>query len=111
MTARLLTIFCLAFLAVMPAAAITPQGRHHTGTIQKVDTSAREVEMLREDNGTPITFVWNKLTTFVTDTSMADSAILKKGARVEIILHRPFFGRPFVAKVRLLSATHPKKTK
>jgi Cu/Ag efflux protein CusF len=104
-TLPLLIAFCFTLLTATPAAAKSPRGTHITGTIQKVDASTREVELLQEDTRTPITFVWNRLTTFVTGTSMADAAILKKGARVEIILHRPFFGKPFVAKVTLLPAT------
>ena len=109
-TTPLLIALMFAALAnfATPAAAITPQGRHITGTIQTVDASAREAQMLPQDNATPVTFVWNKLTTFVTAASMADATILKKGARVEVILHRPFFGKPFVAKVTLLP-TNKKK--
>lgn len=95
-----------AFLVSLsaPAAAITPHGRRVTGTIQKVDASTREVELLQKDTRMPVAFVWNRLTTFVTGTSMADAAILKKGARVEVIRHVPFFGKPFAAKVTLLPA-------
>ena len=93
-----------------PASARSPQGRHITGIIRKVDASAREVEMLRENDRTPITFVWNRFTTFVAATSMADAAILKKGARVEVVRHTPFFGKPFVTKVTLLQ-THNQTTK
>ena len=96
----LLFVFLASFAT--PAAATTPQGHRITGTIQKVDASAREVEMLREDTRTPIAFLWNRGTTFVTGTGMADAAILKKGARVEVIRHAPFFGKPFVTKVTLL---------
>ena len=61
--------------------------------------------MRREDNGTPITFTWSKLTTFVTSTSMADATILRKGARVEVTRHVPLFGKPLVTKVTLLPVT------
>ncbi len=101
-TLPLLTAFCFTLLTVTPAAASTPQGTRIVGTIQKVDAGAQDVELLEEDTRTPITFVWNRLTTFVTGRSMTDAAILKNGARVEVIRHRPFFGRPFVAKVTLL---------
>ena len=103
----LLFVFLASFAT--PAAAITPHGRRITGTIQKVDASAREVEMLREDNGKPLTFIWNKLTTFVTGTSMSDAAILRKGARVEVIRHVPFFGEPFASRVLILASDRPTK--
>lgn len=95
-----------------PADARSPQGRHITGTIRKVDATAKEVEMLREDKGTVIKFVWNKQTDFIASGQFADPAILTKGARVEVIHHEPFFGSPFVRKVTLLSTSNPnKKTK
>ena len=72
-----------------------------------MEARAQEVELLREDDGKPVTFLWNKLTTFVTGESMADAAILRKGARVEVNLHTPLFGKPFVTKVTLLPAIHP----
>jgi hypothetical protein len=36
-----------------------------------------------------------------------NAAILKQGTRVEVIYHHPLFGRPFVTKVTLLSASNP----
>jgi hypothetical protein len=105
-------LFAVLASFVTPAIARAPQGRHITGTIRKVDATAKEVEMLREDKGTVIKFVWNKQTDFIVAGQFADPAILTKGARVEVIHHEPFFGSPFVRKVTLLSTSNPnKKTK
>lgn len=107
-TKSLLIALVLSFLLSLatPAAAITPHGRLITGTIKKVDTAAREVEMLREDNGTLKTFVWNRYTNFIANAQFADASILKKGARVEVNCHTPFFGKPFVTKVTLLQTNN-----
>ena len=98
-----LLALCASFAA--PASARSPQPRQITGTVRKVDAPAREVEMLREDKGTPLHFVWNKHTTFIANAQFADAGILKKGTRVEVNCHTPFFGKPFVTKVTLLQ-TH-----
>ena len=105
-TEPLLITLVLTFLLSLapPAAARSPQPRQITGTIRKVDAPAREVEMLREDKGTLLNFVWNKYTTFIAHAQFADAGILKKGARVEVNSHTPFFGKPFVTKVTLLQA-------
>ena len=102
----LLIALVLAFLlsSAPPAAARNP-GTRITGTIQKVDAQTHEVEMLREDKGTLIKFVWNKLTSFFADAQLTDAAILKKGAHVEVAYHEPLFGKPLVTKVTLLPAS------
>lgn len=105
-TLRFLLLACMASSA-MPVAALPLRGQHIIGTIQKVDTTTHQVEMLREDNGTLIKFVWNKRTTFVTDIQMADAAFLKRGAHVEVAFHEPVFGKPFVTKIALLPCAKP----
>jgi Cu/Ag efflux protein CusF len=112
-TPTLLIALLITFFSsiAQPAAALTPRGRPITGTIQKVDTQSREVALLREDKGTVITFVWVSRTTFVADAKMADANILKKGARVEVSHHVPFFGKPFVTRVTLLPVLASNKSK
>ena len=106
----LLFVFLANFAT--PAAARTPRGTRITGIIKKVDAPTQEVEMLREDKGTLIKFVWNRFTSFFANSQSSDAAILKKGARVEVIYHAPFFGKPLVTKVTLLPTTNPsRKTK
>lgn len=95
-------LFIILANTATPAAARTPRGRTITGTIQKVDAQAQEVEMLRYDTGTLISFVWIARTTFAAKGRMTDAAILKKGAHVEVSYHEPVFGKPFVTRVALL---------
>ena len=111
-TKSLLITLVLSFLLSLtaPATATTSRPRVITGTVKKVDAPAKEVEMLREDDGTLKTFVWNKHTSFIANAQIADATILKKGARVEVNCHTPFFGKPFVTKVTLLQ-THNQTTK
>lgn len=102
-------IFALALAVVvgMPtlATARTPRGRPITGIVQETNGQTREVEMRRTDTGATLSFVWSNRTIFVANRQVVDAAILKQGARVEVIYHRPFFGRPFVTKITLLSAS------
>jgi hypothetical protein len=105
-------LFVLLANFTISAEAMSPHGRHITGIIKSVDARTREVEMLREDKGTLIKFVWNKWTDFIANGQFAAPTILKKGVRVEVIHHQPFFGSPFVRKVTLLSTSNPtQKTK
>lgn len=101
--------FTLLLNLVTPASAVSSHGRRITGTIQMVDAQSQEVAMLREDKGIVIKFVWNKRTTFVASSQIADASILKRGARIEVIRHEPFFGKPFVTKVTLLPTYKTKK--
>ncbi len=98
-----------AFLA--PVSAVTPHGRRVTGTIKKVDAAKREVEMLADDTNALVTFTWNSQTSFVANAKFTDAAILRAGARVEVVRHVPFFGSPFVTKVTLQTNRQTKPTK
>lgn len=100
----MLVALLFAFLAsfATPASARTHPGTHLTGTILKVDAGMQEVEMQGEDNGTLIKFTWSSRTAFFANGQAADAAIVKKGARVDVIYHMPFFGKPWVAKIVVL---------
>ena len=102
-------LFALALAGIVgiptPAAARTPRGRPISGIGQKTNEPTREAEILRADTGEPISFVWINRTTFMANLQTVNAAILKQGAGVEVIYHQPFFGRPFVTKVTLLSAS------
>ena len=89
----------------VPAAARAPRGRPISGIVQKTNARTREAEILRTDTGAPLRFVWISRTIFVANVQIVDAAILEPGAKVEVIYHQPFFGRPFVTKVTLLSAS------
>lgn len=65
--------------------------------------------MLREEHATLITFIWIKRTAFVANSQFTNASILKKGARVDVIYHKPIFGSPFVTRVLLLPNATAKK--
>ena len=94
----------IALLAnfTMPAAARTPQGSDITGTIQKVDMQAQEIELLRNGNGTVFKVIWNKLATFVANGHLTDASMLKTGAHVDVTYRAPFVGKPFATRVTLI---------
>ena len=102
-------ILMLAILAATTpfAAALPNTGRRITGTIENVDAQAKEVTLRPENKGSAVSFVWNKRTTFSTNTQPADASILKKGQRVNTIYHSPFFGKPYVSRVKLLTTAAP----
>ena len=85
--------------------ARSPQGRHLTGTIQQADAKTCHAVLLPSDKTKSILFIWNKHTDFVAGKEFVPASRLTRGAPVEIILHRPFFGEPFVTKVIFLNST------
>ena len=99
----------LAILAATTpfTAALPSTGRRVTGTVEYVDAQNKEVTLRPENKGSAISFIWNKRTTFSTDTRTADASILKKGRRVKTIYHSPFFGKPYVSRVILPSPAAP----
>jgi hypothetical protein len=107
MIRRHIFAFALAVVVGIPslAEAKSPTGRHISGIVQKTNGQTREVEFLRTDTGRPLSFVWNNRTKFVANMQFVSAAILQPGVKVEVIYHRPFFGRPFVTKVTLLTQT------
>lgn len=107
MMRRHIFVLALAFVVGIPslATARTPRGRHISGIVQKTNVQMREAEILQTDTGVPLSFVWNNLATFVANMQVVDAAILKRGAKVEVIYHQPFFSRAYVSKVTLLAAS------
>lgn len=91
----------LVFGLTCVSEARTPRGRQLTGTIQQLDLESRHAVF--QPLGTdPVKFVWVKYTDFIACGSFVDSSHLSKGDHVKIVLHRPFFGDPFVTKVVFL---------
>ena len=87
-----------------PTAARSSRGRYITGIVQKTNAWGREAQIMRTDIGTRLGFIWIGRTIFVRNGRLVNAAFIEPGATVKIIYHQPFFGRPFVTKVTLLSA-------
>ncbi len=104
---RLFFALVLAVVVGIPTRteARAPRGRPISGIVQKTNEPTRETEIVRTDTGIPLSFVWISRTVFVANMQVVDAGILEPGAKVEVIYHQPFFGRPFVTKVTLLSAS------
>ena len=90
---------------VPPILAISIIRRHITGIIQKVYAQTREAELLPSGKAKPLRFTWDRQTKFITCLQVADAAMLRPGALVEIICNHPFFGDTYVTKVTLLSGS------
>ena len=104
--ACLILLFIALLIGAAPVShARSPQGRHLTGTIQQADTTTCHAVLLTNDKSTSVSFAWNKNTDFVAGTEFVPASRLSRGASVEIILHRPLFGEPFVTKVVFLNRT------
>ena len=100
----ILLLIALLIGAAPASHARSPQGRHLTGTIQQADATTRHAVLLTNDKSS-VSFAWNQNTDFVAGTEFVPASRLSRGAPVEIILHRPFFGEPFVTKVVFLNRT------
>lgn len=103
-----LVILLALFNGTLPAArALTPQGRHLTGTILQVDAKSCRALLSTSDKAQSIPFIWNKGTDFVAGAKFVPASRIRVGVRVEITLHQPIFGEPFVTKVILLDSKMP----
>ncbi len=100
----ILLLIALLIGAAPASHARTPQGRHFTGTIQQADATTCHAVLLTNDKSTSVSFVWNRNTDFVAGTELVSASRVTRGAPVEIIVHRPFFGEPFVTKVIFLDS-------
>ena len=95
-------LFALLIGAAPVSHARSPQGRHLTGTIQQADATTCHAVLLTNDKSS-VSFAWNKNTDFVAGTEFVPASRLSRRAPVEIILHRPLFGEPFVTKIIFLN--------
>lgn len=103
MKKQLIQMIILSALMMKGTAQALPTlGRSVTGIVQQVDVKTREVEMRRDDKGTPLKFVWTKRTVFQADSRPADAGIIKIGAHITVRYHEPFFGNPFASRAKLL---------
>jgi hypothetical protein len=109
---RITLVSALLACFATSASALPTAGRRLSGTIRNVETRVREAEMRRADNDAVIAFRWNKHTLFVANGKIADPAIVRTGANVNVIYHEPFFGKPFVSRVKLaMPISHDKSSK
>lgn len=95
-------IITLILLPATPGEARSPQGRHVIGMVQSVDTKGCRAVVISGDSDKAVAFVWNRHTVFASGAELVPAAQLKAGSRVEVILHNPFFGEPFVTKITFL---------
>lgn len=97
------SVFVLAFVvSLMTSATALPlSGRYVTGIVKKVDPQARQAQVLPLETTESLGFTWNRRTVFSANKQAADAGVVKRGAKVRVIYHRPFFGPAYVSKVAL----------
>lgn len=105
---RLVLVLSFALFIPLSAPALTPRGRLIAGVVQRVDAQTKEVQMRRDGSGEVIAFVCAQRAVFFANGESTTPVILKVGAHVEVSRHVPFFGKPFVTRVRLLQPTPSK---
>jgi hypothetical protein len=100
----LLIVFVAATLmSVAPPSLGTPiRGQRLVGIIQKVNAQTREAELLELGEAKSLRFTWDKQTRFVANQRFVDAAILRAGARVEVVSIHLFFASRYATKVTLL---------
>ena len=102
MKTRRIVLAALLSLAVIPdAAARNPTGRRRTGTIEHVDPQTQRLTFRADREDKARTYVWNKRTRFVRESSFVEASALRSGTRADVTVHSPFFGDPFVSRVIL----------
>lgn len=99
------SVLMLAFVvSLMTSATALPlSGRYVTGIVKKVDLQARQAQILPLEKAEPLGFTWNPRTVFSAKKQPADAGIVKRGAKVKVIYHQPFFGPAYVSRVTLLA--------
>lgn len=88
---------------IADAAAMPPTGRRRTGTIERLDFQTQHLTFRADREDKAKAYVWNKRTRFVREISCLEASALRSGSRVDVTVHSPFFGEPFVARVILLA--------
>lgn len=94
--------------------AMPPRTRQGDGVIQSVDPQTRSFEFASADKAVPRVLTWSRRTAFYANGDEVGPDALRAGQRVELRYGTPFFGPPYVSKVRVLSASAqsaPRKTK
>lgn len=83
-------------------SALPTLGRRISGTVLQVEPRVREAGMKQDRKDTVIVFRWNDRTEFFANGTSTTAAILQPGERVNVTYHTPFFGKPFVSRVKLV---------
>ena len=81
-----LIILLIALLigAALASHALTPQGRHLTGTIQQAEARTCNAVLFISDKTKPIPFIWNKRTDFIAGKEFVPASRLTHWAPVKI---------------------------
>jgi len=111
-TSALLTV-AVSLFCTASVFGRNPTGRIIVGKVAGIDPTAQSFVFQPRDAATPQTVRWIKRTRFVAGEQFAPASALASGSAVEVVLHQPIFGKPFVTKVTFLTTTtnHTKQTR
>lgn len=97
-----LALFIL--LAITTAShALPPRTRQSEGVIPSVNSASRSFEFESADKRVPRVLTWSRRTAFYANGDEVEPSALRAGQHVELRYGTPFFGPPYVSKVRVLS--------
>lgn len=88
---------------ITTAAAMPPMSRDGEGVIKTVSPPTRSFEFDTPDKSIPRVLTWRRRTSFYVNGNEADSTVLRNGQRVELRYRTPFFGPPYVLRIRVIS--------
>lgn len=99
-------ILLFACLYPTDALAIRPRSRAAEGIIENIDTRHRTltIKRLDSDEQEVLTYQWKDYTKFIQDDQIVKVTALKTGTRIDYWYRTPFFGKPFVTRVRWSSS-------
>ncbi len=105
---RTLVLFIL--LGITTASqAMPPRTRQREGVIQSVNSASYSFEFESAEKSVPRVLTWSKRTAFYANGNEVEPSAIRAGQLVELRYGTPFFGPPYVSKVRVLS-TSPQPT-
>lgn len=111
--ACLISIVAFCFISTVTQA--TPRSsREGDGVIKSVNWDNRTFTIRMEETSQLRIFEWDGNTEFYEGLAATTARDLKPGKVLHIRYHVPFFGKPFVCKVRFVGrpkATHPHRSK
>lgn len=102
---RRVAAFCFSTLSLIvllmagASEAATPRAREWCGIVEGINYDEQTLTIRSSKKGNALQVLWKKDTRFVRDGKFEPAGALKKGAKVCVYYHSPFFGRPFATKV------------
>jgi hypothetical protein len=107
LTAPVILLFAIMFLATPNAGAHSPLAREASAIVQTINHDKRILTLNYPQGRGPQVVVWNSDTEFLCNGKTVPATALKEGTHATIFYHTPFFGKPFATKITWSMSANP----